>query len=310
MSITLNFYPKLTEELTLKVGFTATGYVFSYQSDGREYNLESRLADAANNEVILVSDERNEWAPETHDLCIRRKVSIYNPNFLFGPNGLAGQSAELGLAMLWTSKSSNQRGVYEIGSVRNIPGPLVYSFSYAFPPGSLRGRVQLQIILYLRTPGDINDFERHLANETGTVLGTLDNFTIVLEGSGSVFPIVEVPEPLQPLWWVRCDWVDPQVDAFEVDNVRICLNSAHPEFKLLKENDNTVLLREIIASAMQLIVEKVKESGNWDEIIIGKNCENGSIAEAVHYFVSAFGWDTSSPERLAATIRKDLESRF
>lgn len=311
MSTALNLYPNLTDELTVKMGYVATNYAFSYGSEGLTYPLDARLADVNNNEVLLISDDRNEWSPETHDLTLSRSLTIHNPHFLFGPNGLACESAELGLALLWTSKSSKQQGIEVIGGFRKKAQPLDFDIQFSFPSGFLRGRLNLQIIIYLKTPGAASRDEKHLANEAGVILGILDNFTVVLDGSGSVFPIVEVSEPTQPLWWVRCDWMDPQIDLFEEENVQICLNSAHPDFKLLKLDGSfkdSVLLKEIISSSLQIIIQKVQESESWDEIIIGKNCEQGSIAHAVHYLINTFDWDTNSPERLAMTIRKYMDS--
>jgi hypothetical protein len=164
----------------------------------------------------------------------------------------------------------------------------------------------------LKNPGVSLDHEKHLANTAGVLLGTFDQFTIILDGNGSMFPIVEVFEPSQPLWWVRCDWTDPLIDRFDED-IQICLNGCHPNYKLLKTESGlkgSPLLIEIIASALQIIVEKLKESEYWEDIISGRNYEQGSIAEAANYFITNFQWDTHSSERLALTIRKDLESRI
>lgn len=314
MSVLLSLYPTLTNELLIKAGYLSTNYNFYYTVNGTQYPLEAKPTDASyNNEVLLISDERCEWTPDTHELTFERTLILNHPHFLFGSTGIACEGSELGLALLWMSKSSSQRGVRKIGGFKKNDERIELSLHQTFPPGHLRGKVLLQIIVYLKTPGSVQENEQHLVNEAGVVLGVLDQFTIVLDGSGSIFPIVEVSEPKQPLWWVKCDWTDPQTEPFDEEFVQICLNAAHPHYNLLKVDQGlkeSALLKDIISSALQIIILKVKESGNWDEIVTGRDCEPGSIGQAVHYFINTFGWDTNSPEKLAYTIRKDLDSRI
>ncbi|KEZ53669.1 hypothetical protein [Metabacillus indicus] len=314
MNMTLNFFPELTEELTQKMGFLSGFYEFKYRKEGFEHLLEARQAEGHNSSYLQLSDEKNEWVPDEHELIIERKLFIKNPAFLFGVNGIACNDAELGMALIWTSKTSNQRGAIEIGAfVKNSNEEISFKLSHTFPPGHLKGNISFQTVLFLKTPGSAEENETHLANLSGMILGTIDEFIVILEGNGSVFPIVEVKEPSQPLWWVVCDWTDPQADSFDEENVRICLNKSHSNYKLLNlENGiyESPLLMDIIASALHIIILKVKDSEYWDETVNGKNFEAGSISQAVYYFISTFNWDPGSPESLAQSIRKDFDSRI
>lgn len=69
-------------------------------------------------------------------------------------------------------------------------------------------------------------------------------------------------------------------------------------------------MKEILAGAMQTIVLNAMVGDSWDEIVKGEGLEEGSIGQAINYFISTFAWDTSSPERLAMSIRKDFDSRM
>jgi hypothetical protein len=69
-------------------------------------------------------------------------------------------------------------------------------------------------------------------------------------------------------------------------------------------------LIDIVASALQIIIQKVKESEYWSEIVSGQNIEQGSIAQAIQYFITTFDWKADSPENLALSIRKDFDSRL
>lgn len=316
MNIALNLFPTLSEQLTLKIGFLAYNYEFKYHVDGIARQLNGRPIEGQEhkNGYLQISDDRCEWTADSYDLSFKRTYTINNPLFLFGENGIACEGAELGLAILWTSKSSNQRGVKVIGGFkRKSAKSIEFNIDSAFPPGQLKGSISFQTILFLKTPGICKINEKHLANNAGMILGYLDEFIIIIDGNGSVFPIFEVSEASQPLWWVKCDWTDAQVDRFEEENVKICLNKANPNYSLLKLEDgikDSPLLIDIIASALQIIIQKVKDEECWADIRSGKNFEQGSIAQAIHYFITTFNWDVYSPENLARTIRKDLDSRI
>jgi hypothetical protein len=316
MNIPLNFYPVLTQELIDKVGFQASDYHFKYTESENEFELDAvQAGEHANLSTnILIRDDRCVWTADTHNLCFSRVLTLNNPKFLFGEKGVAVSNAELGLALQWTSKTSNQRGIKVISSFRkDTESPYTTEFESYFPPGHLKGTIDFQIILYIRKPGKSAKKEEHLANSSGVILGVLDEYTVIIDGSGSVFPIVEVYEPSQPLWWVNFNWGDPMTDSFDDENIRICVNKAHRSYELLNTEaglKESPFLVEVIASSLQLIISKLKESEFWEGIVKGEGFEHGSIAQAVNYFITTFQWDTSSPERLALSIRKYFDSRI
>lgn len=316
MSIELNFFPMITETMFDSIGFKATCYEFEYSYEGIKNKLEALPMDGQShrNEYLQISDNKCEWVPDKHDLCFQRKYTIDNPKLLFGKYGIACENSELGIALLWTSKSSSQRGAKVISGFRQqMDKPVSFRIKASFPPGQLKGSISLQTIIYLKTPGTLKQSERHLANNPGTILGILDEYIIIIDGNGSVFPIVEVSLPSEPLWWVSCDWSDPLVDSFDEENVKIILNKAHPNYKFLKLEDGlkeSPMLFDIIASAIQIIIQAVKGSDEWSDIVEGKNMELGSIGHAVNYFITTFKWDPYSPENLARSIRKDFDTRI
>ena len=79
---------------------------------------------------------------------------------------------------------------------------------YEFPPGMPR-RVYFNNIAFPVGRWCSQREEMHLAQYPGTILGDLDRFKIVIDGRGSMFPILEIREPSQPLWRVECNWSDP-----------------------------------------------------------------------------------------------------
>lgn len=315
MSIPLTLFPVLSEELHIKVGFQAVQYTFSYHSDGVEYGLMTEILDSqVRVDSLKVFDDRGLWTAAEYNLCLKRTFVLNNPFFLFGENGLAPKDAKIGLAVMWTSKSSNQRGTLLIDEFQLEPGKaLDFTVDYSFASGLLKNSIKLQTIIYLKEPGTKQSNENHLANTSGIILGVLDETVVILDGNGSVFPIVEVKEPSKSLWWVECDWTDPLYDRFEEENVKIYLNISHPHHSFLnleEEEMKSPLLTEIIANALQIIIYRAKESNYWDEIIKGKDFEPGSVAEAVYYFVNTFSLDVYSQENLAVSIRNYFDNRM
>lgn len=315
MSIPLTLFPILSEELHTKVGFQALHYTFSYHNDGSEYQLTSEILDSqVRADSLKVFDDKGLWTTAEHDLCLKRTFVLNNAFFLFGENGVAPQDSKIGLAVIWTSKSSNQRGTFLIDEFQFEPGKsLEFTVNGSFASGILKTSIKLQTIIYVKKAGTKKPNETHLANTAGTVLGVLDETLVILDGNGSVFPIVEVKEPSRSLWWVECDWVDPLYEKFEEENVKICLNKSHPHYSFLNLEDGDMkspLLTEIIANAIQIMIYKAKEGLYWDEIINGKDFEPGSIAEAIYYFINTFSLDVYSPENLAVSIRNDFDNRM
>ena len=99
---------------------------------------------------------------------------------------------------------SKQRGVIPIGEIENSQRDLEFELNYEFSEAQLRGSVEFSTIIYLKEAGTPLWGEEHLANQYGCILGELDNkFVIRLDGNGSVFPMYEIHEPGQPLWYVN-----------------------------------------------------------------------------------------------------------
>lgn len=312
MSVAIPFYRTLTKQLENQLAFLGDDYQFSYRDNANiERNLEITSVDTTNDNQLIIQDEECNWDADHHNLVVQRTALINNPAFLFGENGIAEKGAKIGIALSWQSKTSNQRGITEIADLTgDVPPPFKFTFRHEFYPGQLRGTVSFEIILYLKKS---YSNKSGFAENSGTVLGVLDTHSLSLDGNGSIFPIVEVNEKAEPLWWVVCDWTDALSDAFIEDNVRIVLNKGHKHADMLtlkKGIKNSPLLMDIISSSIQIIIQKAKESDDWEYIKNGQDVEQGSIAQAIHYFINTFDWDISSPDKMARTLREDLEKRL
>lgn len=317
MSILLEAFPKLSHGLLSKIGYLPATYSFQYHYGNERRRLKSVTADTSNtrNSILQLQDETCQWHPETCDLIAGYENRISVPKFLFGENGLAARDGGvLGLALIWKDSRACQRGVIPIGEIGPWDiQPISFKAEVPFPAGTLRGNLVLQTVLYLKERGNPEERESFQASQTGTILGILDETTVIIEGNGSLFPIYEVYSPNQPLWWVRCEWENPLEDSFTEDNFCLYLNTAHRDYSALigSENlKNSALLLEIISSALQILITKVLDDDTARESTIqGKNLVTGSVSSMVHYLLYVFDivYDPDSPELLAMNIRSSLE---
>lgn len=316
MKIGVPFFPMLNQKWISDCKMEVKDYSFTYLSNGETCPLSMKpITIASQHEIpnFNLVDDRGEWDAVHFPATINRDMTIANPELLFGAQGLAVHNAELGLAVLLCSLSSNHRFAIPVVNFTVQNKSVSGSFSFKMPENFYRDKISLRTVVYVRSPGEPSGGEDILANLPGTILGVIDEIAVYLDGTGSLFPVKKESDPTHPLWRVECDWVDPFNDLFTEENVCVIFNQAHPNYGLLKiENgmNGSPFLADVIASALQIIIMKTIDSVGSVEALdnVDSACP-GSILDAVHYFISTFGWDPHSPERLAETIRLDFDRR-
>ena len=66
-----------------------------------------------------------------------------------------------------------------------------------------------------------------------------------------------------------------------------------------------------MASAITVLIEKLRlDTGYWEQIMQGDNLENGSVGQAIYYFMETLEWDLSSPEATSLSARKFFDQRI
>lgn len=318
MAAIINDFPMVTDTLKKMIAYNPPSYSVFYEEHGVRKNLTAESVSESSNSsttVLSVEDPEGLWHPEKYNLIVSGDIRL-TPSLLFGKNGISGQNDELGLAVIWTAKEANVRGAGLIGSFNKTADTLSFQTEIKFKPDMIRGIVTLRTVLYLKSVGTRKHDERYFASAPGTILGTMDETRLIIDGNGSVFPVVQISKPDGPLWWTECNWTDASEDLFEEDNFCLYLNTAHPDYLSLTGNGNVVqspLLNEIIASAVQILVTEVmSEADTAQNIRDGKNIAEGSVAAVVKYMIDVFGWDVnnSTPETLAADIRTSLDRKL
>lgn len=318
MATPIFLYPSLTNEMRNSI-FQSKKYGFSYtDAEGMERDLEYESSEISSAVNCLRTD--GIWSPEKHNLRVKRTIALRKYRNLFGPDGLACKNARLGVSLVWTSSDSRQRGAAPVlvfgVSEEQFADRSDHTFTegeidFEFPPAKIRGDVSLSVVLYIAEAGTPTKDEAHLANEEGFVLGEFDSFVLRLDGNGSLFPVYEVFEKNQPLWYVRCDWTDPILDSFS-ESVSININTAHKNYKYLDRKQKTFcpqLFVEVMSSALCCIIEKIRSEKYLDQILGEDEMEPGSVGEVIHYFANTLEWDFSSPDQLSLSTRKFFDGR-
>ena len=320
MASQIFLYPTFSDSDKYGLKLLKKGWsIYYHNKDGELTQLNYKPAEINNNLNCIETD--GIWNVDTSDICFSNKIVIDHYRNLFGPSGIACKSAKLGLSVAWSSADSRQRGTKKIGTFSvnandyksdEDKTTAEIGFDISFHAASLRGDVSFSIVIYVDKAGVPEPGENHLANVEGFILGTIDSFTIRLDGTGSVFPVFEIYDKNKPLWYVRCDWVDPLSDSFS-ENVSININTAHKEYKYLDQTQKTFckqLLVEVMSSAVCCIIEEARGSVYWDQIIDDDTHEHGSVAEVIRYFKDALGWDLSSPKTVSLSSRSFFDGRM
>ena len=314
MASAFNMYPMLTLELIKESGFSTKPFEYSYIDDNEDYplNLEG-FSGAQESFSACLQDPRCVWYPSTNKLIVRKNGEIKNPTVFFGKNGIAPKDAVLGVAIIWISSKSDQRGSIQCGSFSAQSNNFEFSIEHQFEKNSVKGSLLFQLVIYLKKSGNPANDEFHLNNISGVTYGIIEQCEIFIDGNGSVFPISTVNMPGEPLWWVYYDEsVDPMVDLFDDENVGIRLNRAHPLFELLKIEASlkeSPFFVEVLSSALMVMVNSVRDGlgHDWERMIESQEFVHGSIAEAVYYFIHKLQWDVSSQVNLSKSIHSYFE---
>lgn len=306
----LSSFPTLNDELIQKIKFQPSPFRFFYTDDnGDEQEL---TAAETGSSVHPLTDEHGRWSPDQHGFGVSRTVTINSASFLFGPCGVVCKDAVPVLALLWKSPDSRQRSAVEIGELADTPTPQTFTKPKLFHKPQFKGRLDLQTAVVLKRAGHPGEDERHLANIPGTVLGVIDTFSVLFDGTGSMFPVNIINDRDGLLWSVECDFDDPTLDKF-VDTVSINLNSAHPDYMYISPSDkahyNSSFLREVLAGALATIVDCVRETDYWDDIKNGQS-EDESVGQAVYYFITALNLNLDDAKQCSVAFRNYVEQQL
>lgn len=276
------FYPTIDEEMLTDAGCSAGEYEFSYPLEGVNHRLQAK-----GKSTIRLEDDLETWKIENDGLRVLRKIAIEYPAAFKGPEGIACADAELGTCIIWSNRTLTQMGYIMPESMICLGAKEIYSFNHLFPAGDIKGDLTLDTVVYIKKAADhVRDNERHLMNETGVSVGTIDTVSLSFDSIYMDFPIKDVNDSKLPLWWLEMkDWEDPRIDPFDEDHICLYLNSAYSYCPKVGDTiKNVELLVEIITTAYLMILNKINEKGCLRATLDDSDLEPGSISKIMFYF--------------------------
>lgn len=241
-----------------------------------------------------------------------RQVIIEYPSILKGKAGVACSDAEIGICIIWTNRTLTQMGYIMPETLVRSGRKEIYGFKYSFHAGLIKGDLTLDTVVYIKKAAEYVPLEeRHLINEAGVTVGTIDSIVLNFENTYMDFPIKDVKEKQQPLWWLELkQWEDPRKDAFDEDYICLYLNSSYEYCPKVGDTiKNLELLVEIISTAYLMIILKIDEMGFLNDTLNDVGLEPGSISKVIFYFYTSCSIPLKyeSIDSLQKSIHRNIE---
>lgn len=289
-------------------------YSFRYSSQEKDYALKAIDEDRGG--YVLKDEADDFWNPELNNLKVSRQIRVRHARRLYGSGTtpVACHDAKIGLAVAWYSPSSGRRNILGRREIQNSDEEQVIQISGEFPRASLRGRIDFSVLLYLAKSGHPYQDKSYLANESGTILGEMEKITIYIDGDAAMFPITfSSLGKDQPLWSLETNFDNPETEEFS-SSVLLVVNSDNPEAEFLdkrkKDVYNSFLMKEIVASAMVLLVETIREYDDQFSFLDDVEPGGSTVANVIYYFKNTLGWDLETPQSVSVSARNFLEKNI
>lgn len=288
-------------------------YTLLYENGDEIVTLNCTPTNAACS-TFTVKDDTKGNRPDDYCLHIEQTINIMNCHKMYGNDGIVCEDSELGYAILWKSHDSKYRGCKALGTIVNQQKEQSLEIKADFEKGKFRGLVKFSVVVYVKKVGEgrapfICDLE-------GAVLGELSSYSFIFDGQGSIFPIVTVDEPNNPLLWtIDCSWIDPEEDSF-TECVTIKFNKANKNYEKIFYGGakfDKQLFIEVVASAMNIVVSTLRENepGIWKEMNASDyKASDGSVCQIVKYFMNTLDMDFTNPCNSSITLRQYLGKKI
>nr|WP_263314752.1 hypothetical protein [Mammaliicoccus sp. Marseille-Q6498] len=304
----ISLYKKMDEELSKKVDLKIQPPKLYYIDDSVNKEI---VVNEDFDDILTINSYDSMWSPNENNLNVKQLFIFNSPSALYGDKGVTMEGNEIGLGAHIHSRNSNFQKTLHISTIPNIQDTKYIEFSHVFNMGTLRGNIVIDFFLYLHKIESYNNIQ---ADKVGMVLseGNIHSLEVIVDGEGSVFPISEFEDKNGPLWKLDKNWIEPNIDMFDISNVNLSLNTSHALFEQVKSGKtraSKAIMSEIMLNAMSMIIQEVLIVENYsldgeDEIL------QGSILQAVQYWVNAFEIDTTSLFSISNSIRNYWDKKM
>ena len=146
-----------------------------------------------------------------------------------------------------------------------------------------------------------------MASTEGTILGIIDEYEIILEGDGSLFPIEQIDDTRSNFTYeVNINYTD-LYEEFDKDHICLLINSS----KLENSSENILkneLFKEILSDFFISIFQDIKDKGYDINSILENEYDDNTIGKAVQIWISTMNIKYDSYINLSKSIRKYIYS--
>ncbi|MCV2231837.1 hypothetical protein N7548_03245 [Acholeplasma manati] len=303
----ISLYPALNSILVNEI--VKTKYDFYFEDKySKKYPLRQEQLDKKS---IKVTDPNEDWVYRDNGLYIKISTKILSCDRMFLNPEVACIDAQVGYGIEWYSQESRQRGFVVIGECNKDTKDNNKQVELMLNYKDFKDNVNFDIVFFIDTPGSADDKHRHLANEPGIIIGSSRLFSLILEGSGSIFPVMSIADALKPLWEVKVDIESVEEDQFNKDYVCIYLNKEHKDYKYIDKGSkefNISFLKDVLSSAITQIISTLIEG--CEDHSIDSNSEEGTIMRILYYFQEKHKFDYSSITNLSNSIKLYFDKEF
>lgn len=299
----INLYPTI-DQLDIKVEDILIEQRIIFEYSDFENRTRRSMNPINEGNTIILRDQQHRWSSETDNLFIRKKFKLKTSK-LFGENGIAHMSSIIGIATIFTSNNSLQRGSKENTDFRIIDEDLEFYLEYEFDKNQLRGDFSLELILYLKEVTDeIDEKEIHLSNIQGSILGSLYKLNFKMSGDTSSFPTITSKKGKEALWKFHSGY--SIFDSIN-DSILLEINEDHRDYSLFdyknKETYNANFVKEVMISIIfQLIIKHREEFIDNNTI----EFDEGTIGFLVSYYIDIYDLDLSNISNIFVQISKGI----
>ncbi len=278
---------------------------YSYQINGVNKTL---LVEEFSDTEFTLSSEDGNWACDEFGMIINCEVKFNDIKNLFSINGVAYEDSLIGVSLNIYCAKSKYRKIVKLGTLSVEVENVILESHLTIDPKKVDSNINCKVVCYLERPSSQNTtFLKN--NNKGIILGEIYNKQITLEGSSSIFPIVNIHAVGKPLWSFIFDFDDPETDIF-IDCAKIVLNTASKDYKLIDAvSSNSYCDRvviEIFKAAMAQFLLTLKEKDFLPDI--SSNYSPGTISSFAHYLITKHNIKVDSTENIYKSLNDFFEN--
>ena len=239
-----------------------------------------------------IMDANRRWVSKRNEnsLFLDITVSINNVvHFFNGPCRVSNRKATLGVGLSWQIGNSKVKHSIKLGQFNDYLDDVTIRRNgiEVENPGA---DIVFSLFIYVVDPG-IDESKDGYASQKGMILYSNKEWSIIVSGNASIFPVFEHSKPGEPLWTVETYFDDWKESQFDEENLCILINRAHPLYPDFINEENFELHKEVVTSAMSCLVCQImdiaRDNETYSDLNKGHIETDGTILGVIKYLRDA-----------------------